>query len=98
MCVYVCVCLVLCITDVDGLEAGSYYCVKTSSEDLHFAEIFSPEDPDETRDFTFDHVFGPAASQAEVYHKIRSTVLPVLCGYNATVMGLQCNMNFGTCF
>lgn len=72
--------------DVDGLEAGSYYCVKTSSEDLHFAEIFSPEDPDETRDFTFDHVFGPAASQAEVYHKIRSTVLPVLCGYNATVM------------
>lgn len=39
------------------------------------------------KDFTFDHIFPPAASQAELFHGLgEQTVQDVLQGYNGTVL------------
>jgi kinesin family protein C2/C3 len=40
----------------------------------------------EPKRFTFDKVFGPTTSQAQLFEELRPTVESVLDGFNATVL------------
>jgi hypothetical protein len=49
----------------------------------------TPARPDPKR-FTYDRVFGPDSTQAELFESVRPTVLSVLDGFNATVLSYGC--------